>query len=94
MIKKINCERCEKTFKSEGCLQSHVRLEHAYLDDKKFNCEKYWKTFKTEKDLNLHINHKHIKNKEVKCEDCHRMVELGVYTLYECRDTSEWVYCK
>ena len=52
-----SCDRCEKTYNSEGSLRNHIKTFHEGL--RRAQCQQCGKGFLSKNDLNRHVLHIH-----------------------------------
>ncbi|XP_050400023.1 zinc finger protein OZF [Patella vulgata] len=79
--KTLNCELCDKSFKTTAGLNLHVKTHNG---DKPIDCDICGKSFKTSVGLNLHIQ-SHSGEKPIDCEVCGKSFSSKAHLTYHLR---------
>ena len=88
---KIECQICQKKFKTETCLRKHNKYVHA---EGKFKCEICQKKCKQEKDLKVHLDSHQVK--ETKCNICqkeYKCLKSHIYLSHQRENKSDPEKC-
>ena len=75
---KYKCEICEKEFKKNDGLKTHINIVHLNLKEPR--CYICQKVFKIQSELNLHEKISHENKKYHKCDSCGKAFSSRTFT--------------